>query len=99
MAFALFRTESNQRINCPIRTNTQRFCLARVLHYQPAPHHPGTQQEPARNRLDNGPYNLAILRHMALNLIRKEPSKGSLRVKIKRAGWKDAYLAKVLAQI
>jgi hypothetical protein len=36
---------------------------------------------------------------MALNLIRKEPSKGSLRVKIKRAGWKDAYLAKVLAQI
>jgi hypothetical protein len=36
---------------------------------------------------------------MALNLIRKEPSKGSLRVKIKRAAWKDAYLAKVLAQI
>src|SRR4051794_30530731 len=56
-------------------------------------------EDNARNRLDNGPYNLAILRHMALNLIRKEPSKGSLRVKIKRAGWKDAYLAKVLAQI
>ena len=48
-------------------------------------------EDNARNRLDNGPYNLAILRHMALNLIRKEPSKGSLRVKIKRAGWKDAY--------
>ena len=44
-------------------------------------------EDNARNRLDNGPYNLAILRHMALNLIRKEPSKGSLRVKIKRAGW------------
>jgi len=56
-------------------------------------------EDNARNRLDNGPYNLAILRHMALNLIRKEPSKGSLRVKIKRAGWKDAFLAKVLAQI
>ena len=56
-------------------------------------------EDNARNRLDNGPYNLAILRHMALNLIRKEPSKDSLRVKIKRAGWKDAYLAKVLAQI
>ena len=53
-------------------------------------------EDNARNRLDNGPYNLAILRHMALNLIRKEPSKGSLRVKIKRAGWKDAFLAKVL---
>jgi len=56
-------------------------------------------EDNARNRLDNGPHNLAILRHMALNLIRKEPSKGSLRVKIKRAGWKDEYLAKVLAQI
>jgi len=47
MALALFRTESDQRINCPIRTNTQRFCLARAVHYQPAPHHPGTRQEPA----------------------------------------------------
>src|SRR4051794_6919877 len=46
MALALFRTESDQRINCPIRTNTQRFCLARAVHYQPAPHHPGTRQEP-----------------------------------------------------
>jgi hypothetical protein len=48
MALALFRTESDQRINCPIRTNTQRFCLARAVHYQPAPHHPGTRQEPNR---------------------------------------------------
>src|SRR4051794_29403336 len=46
MVLALFRTESDQRINCPIRTNTQRFCLARAVHYQPAPHHPGTRQEP-----------------------------------------------------
>jgi predicted transposase YbfD/YdcC len=52
-----------------------------------------------RNRRDNGPHNLAVLRHRAINLITKEPSKGSLRVKIKRAGWKDAYLAKLLAQI
>src|SRR3954464_9498389 len=48
MVLALFRTESDQRINCPIRTNTQRFCLARAVHYQPAPHHPGTRQEPYR---------------------------------------------------
>src|SRR3954451_2133370 len=49
MVLALFRTESDQRINCPIRTNTQRFCLARAVHYQPAPHHPGTRQEPIAN--------------------------------------------------
>jgi hypothetical protein len=35
MAFALFRTQSDQRINVPIRTNTQRFCLTRAVHYQP----------------------------------------------------------------
>jgi hypothetical protein len=34
MAFALFRTESDQRINVPIRTNTQRFCLVRTVRYQ-----------------------------------------------------------------
>ena len=51
-----------------------------------------------RTRLGNGPHNLAILRHMALNAMQKEGSKGSLRGKIKRAGWEDAYLSKLLAQ-
>jgi predicted transposase YbfD/YdcC len=49
------------------------------------------------NRMDNSPYNLAILRHMALNLLRKEGSKGSLRGKFKRAAWEDAYLRRLLA--
>jgi predicted transposase YbfD/YdcC len=51
-----------------------------------------------RTRLGNGPHNLAILRHMALNAMQKEGSKGSLRGKIKRAGWDDAFLSKLLAQ-
>jgi len=50
-----------------------------------------------RNRLDNSPYNHAILRHMALNVIQKEGSKGSLRGKFKRAGWDDAFLRQLLA--
>jgi hypothetical protein len=50
-----------------------------------------------RNRLDNGPYNLAILRHMAINVMQKEGSKGSLRGKFKRAGWQDAYLTRLLS--
>jgi len=33
---------------------------------------------------------------MALNVIQAEPSKGSLRGKLKRAGWDDAYLTKLL---
>lgn len=50
-----------------------------------------------RNRMDNSPYNLAILRHMAMNVMQKEGSKGSLRGKFKRAGWSDTYLRQLLA--
>ena len=50
-----------------------------------------------RNRLDHGPYNLAILRDMAINVMQKEGSKGSLRGKFKRAGWQDAYLTRLLS--
>ncbi len=49
-----------------------------------------------RSRLGNAPHNLAVLRHMALNLMQKDGEKGSLRGKIKRAGWDEAYLAKLL---
>ena len=51
-----------------------------------------------RTRLGHGPENLAILRHMALNAIQTEGSKGSLRGKFKHAGWNDAFLSKLLAQ-
>src|SRR5271169_3766661 len=49
-----------------------------------------------RNRLGNGPQNLAVLRHMALNVMQKDASKGSLRGKLKRAGWDDGYLRQLL---
>ena len=50
-----------------------------------------------RTRVGNGPHNLAVLRHMALNVMQKDASKGSLRGKFKRAGWDDAYLSRLLA--
>ena len=49
-------------------------------------------EDGARNRTGNGPENLAILRRMALNLARAEPSKGSMRGKFKRAGWQNEYM-------
>jgi predicted transposase YbfD/YdcC len=49
-----------------------------------------------RSRLGNAPHNLAVLRHMALNLMQKDSEKGSLRGKIKKAGWDEAYLARLL---
>jgi predicted transposase YbfD/YdcC len=45
-----------------------------------------------RARKDNAPENLAILRKLALNIHRTHPYRASLRRKIKRAGWDDAYL-------
>jgi predicted transposase YbfD/YdcC len=50
-----------------------------------------------RTRLDNGPHNLAVLRHMALNVMQKDTTKGSLRGKFMRAGWDDRYLTRLLA--
>jgi predicted transposase YbfD/YdcC len=47
---------------------------------------------------DNSPYNLAILRHMALNLMHKDRTKVSLRGKFNLAGWRDDFLVKLLAQ-
>jgi predicted transposase YbfD/YdcC len=49
-----------------------------------------------RTRLGNGPHNIAVLRHMALNIMQKDTSKGSLRGKFMRAGWDDRYLSRLL---
>lgn len=49
-----------------------------------------------RTRMGHGPQNLAVLRHMVINAMQKEGSKGSLRGKFKRAGWDDGYLYRLL---
>jgi predicted transposase YbfD/YdcC len=51
-----------------------------------------------RTRLGNGPHNLAVLRHMAINAMQRDTTKGSLRGKFKRAGWDNAYLTSLLAK-
>ncbi len=53
-------------------------------------------EDRSRVRAGNGPQNFAILRHMALNLLRQEPSKGSIHTKRFRAALNDHYLLKVL---
>jgi hypothetical protein len=46
-------------------------------------------EDKTRNHNDNSAYNLAILRHMALNLMQRDPSRVSLRSKFNLAAWKD----------
>jgi predicted transposase YbfD/YdcC len=52
-----------------------------------------------RARMDNAPENLAILRRLALNILRSQPGPTSMRRKIKRAGWDDAFLMATLSHM
>jgi predicted transposase YbfD/YdcC len=56
-------------------------------------------EDAARSRKDNAPRNLALIRKIAMNLIRQHPAKGSIKGKIKRAGWDDAFLLSLLGQM
>lgn len=54
----------------------------------------------ARNRKDNGPANLAMLRRLALNVAQAHPDTTvSMRGKLKRAGWNDSFLFELLGHM
>jgi len=55
-------------------------------------------EDRCRIRKDNGPENFAILRHIALNLLKQEKTcKRGIKGKRLLTAWKDDYLLKVLA--
>lgn len=68
--------------------NQQHWLLDVVLH-----------EDAARTRKDNGAQNVALLRRLALNVLNADGYKASIRRKIKRAGWQDAYLFSLLSQM
>ncbi|MFN4088154.1 MAG: ISAs1 family transposase [Alphaproteobacteria bacterium] len=56
-------------------------------------------EDGARNRADNGPENLAILRRLTLNLLRTARPKLPVSRKRKRSGWSDAFARTVIGQM
>lgn len=52
------------------------------------------REDDSRIRKDNSSQNMAVLRHMALNILKRDTSKGSLRQKRYRAALDDAFLLK-----
>jgi len=54
------------------------------------------REDDQRSRKDMAPQNLAALGRIAFNLARLEPSKGSMRGKLKRAAWDPRYLEKLI---
>ena len=57
------------------------------------------QEDAARSRKDNAPQNLALIRKLALNTLRQHPEKGSIKGKIKRAGWDNTFLLSLIGHM
>ena len=54
------------------------------------------KEDQSRLRCGHGAHNMALIRHLALNLIRAIPGKQSIKAKRKLATWDTDYLAKAL---
>jgi hypothetical protein len=55
------------------------------------------REDESRIRTDHGPQNMAILRHIALNLIKLDTDrKVGVKASIKKAGWDEHYLERLL---
>ena len=59
----------------------------------------GFHEDRARNRKDHGAENLAILRRLALNVLRTARQVISIRRKRERSGWSDEFARSVLGQM
>lgn len=66
--------------------NQLHWCLDVVFH-----------EDASRIRTDSAPRNISVLRRLALNLLRQEPSKGSLAMKRYTAGLDDQFMLQILS--
>ena len=112
---AFGRIESRRETDGKVQTRTRCYALSRMpapevfmatvrahwatrnaLHWQLDA---SFRQDAARNRNDNSPTTIAILRRRALDRARRDTFRGSLAIKLKRVGWNDAFLLSLLNQL
>ena len=51
-----------------------------------------------RLRTEEGPKNIATIKHMTMNLIRAAPGNDRIKTKRKAAGWDQEYLKTIITQ-
>jgi predicted transposase YbfD/YdcC len=56
------------------------------------------REDANRARKDHAPENIAVVRKLALNLLRAHPDKISIRQKIKSAAWDETFLLSLISQ-
>jgi predicted transposase YbfD/YdcC len=54
------------------------------------------RDDESRIRKDHAPHNATIIKHMALNMLKKTKGRDSIRVRRKSAGWDNQFLQSVL---
>jgi predicted transposase YbfD/YdcC len=92
--FLMSRCHSRQEV---LRIVREHWTIENSLHW---PLDVVLDEDLARNRKDNAPANIAVLRRLALNIARAQPdTKISLRAKLKRAGWNDQFLFELLGHM
>jgi predicted transposase YbfD/YdcC len=56
-------------------------------------------EDDARTRKDNGPQNLAVIRRLALNILRAHPIAMSIASKMRRANWSKDFFCELFAHM
>ncbi|WP_372922716.1 transposase [Roseovarius sp.] len=79
-----------------LATVRDHWSIENALHWQPDV---SFREDAARNRKDNAPGNIAVLRCRAIDVVRQAQSKSSLSIKLKRAGWDEDFLRSILISI
>lgn len=91
--FALSQALSPAKVLALVR---QHWAIENGLHWHLDVH---MAEDQARTRKNNGPLNLAILRRLALNVLRAEPSPIPIRHKQLKARWNDTDLSALMTHM
>ena len=54
------------------------------------------REDASRIRKNNGQASMAMFRRMAMNILRRDRSKASLKIKRKQAGWSPEFIEELL---